>query len=70
MDVKDVTSSQLRQADACDRDQWIVIAGPECQDFSPAGFGRGLQGRHGTTLQVCVDMLGNLQQRAIPPLFM
>ena len=29
-------------------------------------------GRHGTTLQVCVDMLGSLQQlqRAIPPLFM
>ena len=71
MDVTQCTTEKLIQAGARDSRQWLVIAGPECKDFSPAGGNRGVQGMHAHTLQHCVRIIGTLQQLQpdLPPLF-
>ena len=70
MDVAAVDTAALLHAGALDQTQWMVIAGPECKDFSPAGGSRGLTGRHSRTLYHCVQIIGALQQlQAMPPLF-
>ncbi len=70
-DVATVTPADLVAAGARDGSQWLVIAGPECKDFSPAGHGQGLDGIHAYTLDACVQVIGALQQLqpALPPLF-
>ena len=71
MDIHQCTPDLLVQAGATHLMQWLVIAGPECKDFSPAGLGRGIKGRHSRTLHTCVQIVGALQQLqgAMPPLF-
>ena len=70
-DVSQVKPSHLAAAGATDSSQWMVIAGPECKDFSPAGHGRGLAGIHAYTLDACLQVIGALQQMqpATPPLY-
>ena len=71
-DVTQVTTAALITAGALRGPQWLIIAGPECKDFSPAGNNRGMQGIHSHTLQACIQIIGTLQQLqpAQPPLFM
>ena len=70
MDVATVDTAALLRAGATDGTQWMVIAGPECKDFSPAGGSRGLAGRHSRTLYYCVQIIGALQQvQQFPPLY-
>ena len=61
-DVFQVTTAQLISAGAREDKQWLIIAGPECQDFSPAGGNRGYDGKHSRTLQQCINIIGALQQ--------
>lgn len=70
--VYDVTASQLVQIGARDQEQWVVIAGFECQDLSPAGQGRGLQGRRSSTFYSMLSVLGTLQSLQVdrPPLYL
>eukprot|EP00798_Chlamydomonas_sp_ICE-L_P032563 gene32563-biopygen8656 len=42
------------------QDKWLIIAGPECQDFSPAGGNRGLKGPRAAVLQACTTVIGQL----------
>ena len=69
-DVKRVTTEALVQAGAKDG-WWLVVAGWECQDLSPAGKGRGLQGSRSITFYDLLRMVGALQQlnAAKPPAF-
>ena len=72
MDVHEVGMTDLILAGAESRLQWVVIAGPECQDFSPAGGSRGWGGVHAETLRSCINIIGFLQQlqRERPPLWL
>ena len=71
MNVHNVSSASLHSAGACNGQQWMVIAGPECKDFSPAGSNRGMEGKHSDTMRACIRIIGTLQQlqRATPPLY-
>jgi len=71
MDVAQVTPEALVQAGALQGRQWMVVAGPECQDFSPTGGNKGVTGRHSQTLRHCISIIGALQQLqpAAPPLY-
>jgi transposase InsO family protein len=61
-DVWAIDSTQLVGAGACDSEQWLVVAGWECQDLSPAGKGKGLQGPRSNTFFALRNILGALQQ--------
>ena len=41
---------------------WVVVAGWECQDLSPAGSGRGLQGKRSGTFYPLLGVLTTLQE--------
>ena len=71
MDVYKLNSQLLADAGARDGTQWLVIAGPECKDFSPAGSNKGSAGHHSRTLRACIQIVGTLQQlqQAKPPLY-
>lgn len=71
MDVTQCTSDRLHAAGACRGEQWVVIAGPPCQDFSPAGNNKGFHGKRSHTLHACMQLIGMLQQlqTATPPLY-
>ena len=71
-DVTQVTSASLISVGALKDQQWMVIAGPECKEFSPAGHSRGLNVIHSHTLQACIQIIGTLQQLQVknPPLFL
>ena len=71
MDVTQVTSQHLHAASGGSAQQWLVVAGPECKDFSPAGYSRGWDGKHSHTLTACIRIIGYLQQlhRKQPPLY-
>jgi site-specific DNA-cytosine methylase len=70
-DVTHVHTAELLRAGAKDGTWWMVVAGWECQDLSPAGSGAGLHGKHSRTFYDVVRMLGTLQQlqRSRPPAF-
>ena len=72
MDVCKVTTALLHTAGAANGRQWMVMAGPECKDFSPAGHSKGWSGKHSHTLLACMGIIGSLQQmqRAVPTLFL
>ena len=72
MDIHQVTSAHLVRAGALMGLQWVVITGPECKDFSPAGLNRGYSGKHSRTLDSCIRLIGTLQQlqRKRPPLYL
>lgn len=69
--VYQVTSEDFVKAGAAKGDQWIVVAGWECQDLSLAGKGQGLRGRRSRSFFPLVDMLGTLQllQQDTPPAY-
>jgi hypothetical protein len=72
MDVSACTHDALRHAGAGSGRQWVVIAGPPCQSFSPAGKHQGLEGQQGDAFMACVQLVGALQQvqHRVPPLFL
>jgi hypothetical protein len=57
-----ITSQHLVDAGAADGEQWLVVAGWECQDPSPAGAGAGLSGKRSNTFWALLHILGALQQ--------
>ena len=60
-DITCVTPQHLLQTGLIDT-QWLVIAGPECQDFSPAGASRGAAGSRAPIFQAVIQIIGALQQ--------
>ena len=71
-DVKAIKSLDLLQAGALDETQWIVVAGWECQDLSPAGSCQGLDGLHSSTFFDLLRLVGTLQQFQTrqPPIYL
>ena len=61
-DVYSITTTDLLAAGARDNTQWMVVAGWECQDLSPAGSGRGLSGSRSNSFFPLVNIVGALQQ--------
>eukprot|EP00798_Chlamydomonas_sp_ICE-L_P025867 gene25867-biopygen20359 len=57
-DVTKITPEQLMTASVNDQSQWLIIAGPECQDFSPARGNRRLKGPRAAVLQACTTVIG------------
>jgi site-specific DNA-cytosine methylase/transposase InsO family protein len=68
-DVRAIQERHLRDAGAATGEQWLVVAGWECQDLSTAGSGQGLAGEHSSTFHDLVRVVGLLQrlQPAVPP---
>ncbi len=60
--VKHVQIEHLQQAQVRNGEQWMLIAGWECQDLSPTGAGRGLQGSKSSTFRNLVDILNMMQE--------
>jgi transposase InsO family protein len=70
MDILQCNTQTLVSAGALQGEQWLVIAGPECKDFSPAGKNRGLAGPHAAVFRACIGLIGALQQlQRVPPLY-
>ena len=71
-DVYSITTDNLVQAGARDGSQWFIVAGWECQDLSPAGSGRGLQGSRSSSFFPLLSLVGALQQLqpTRPPAFL
>ena len=71
-DVYLIGSTELINAGALDGTQWLVVAGFECQDLSPAGGGRGLRGARSSSFYPLVRIIGTLQQLqwSRPPLYL
>jgi transposase InsO family protein len=67
--VQRISAAQLLQAGVMDGSQWLVVAGWECQDLSPAGLCRGLEGPRSSTYYDLLRVVGLMQQmqRAAPP---
>lgn len=63
-DVRRVGTAELVQAGARDpaAGWWMVVAGWECQDLSPAGGGKGLAGPKSSTFYDVLRIVGALQQ--------
>jgi hypothetical protein len=61
-DVWRIDTAALVAAGALDGSQWLVIAGWECVDLSPAGKGAGVHGPHSSTFFALRRVLGALQQ--------
>jgi len=57
-----VNADRLLAAGARDGSQWLVVGGWECQDLSPAGLCRGLEGPHSSTYYDLLRLVGILQQ--------
>jgi len=69
MDIRAVTRQQLVAAGAGGSQQWLMVAGWECQDLSSAGTGKGLAGPRSRTFFDTVRVLRWLQelQPGLPP---
>lgn len=61
-DVWRIDTAALLKAGVQDGNQWLVIAGWECSDLSPAGNGAGLHGPHSSTFFALRRVLGAIQQ--------
>jgi len=70
-DITQVTPQQLIAAGAQSGEQWLMVAGWECQDLSPAGKCEGLAGPRSRTFFDTVRVLGWLQQLQpeLPPAY-
>jgi hypothetical protein len=70
-DVWDIEPAQLEQLSQHFQRQWLVVGGWECQDLSPAGKSKGLQGDRSSTLAALVRILAALQrcQPQFPPAY-
>jgi hypothetical protein len=70
MDVYDISSAELVGA-VQQGEQWLVVAGWECQDLSPAGGGKGLKGNRSSTyfqlLRVLDSIQGAAKAKGSPP---
>ena len=60
-DVRQIGAAELKAAGGLQQ-QWLVVAGWECQDLSSAGNGSGLDGEHSSTFHDLVRIVGMLQQ--------
>jgi hypothetical protein len=71
-DVYKVDSEALIKAGALLKEQWLVVAGWECQDLSPAGSGKGLEGPRSSSFYPLVRLIAGLQmlQQARPPAYL
>jgi len=71
-DVWRVGSEQLVHAGVLNGQQWLVVAGFECQDLSPAGKGKGINGEHSRTFYALRNILGAMQQLQVhrPPAYL
>jgi site-specific DNA-cytosine methylase len=72
-DINLVTSDNVLKHGAYDQDtQWIMVAGWECQDLSPAGQGKGLAGPRSSTFYPLIDLCTTMQllQPTHPPAFL
>ena len=71
-EVREFNFDVLREAGAECGDQWLVVAGWECQDLSTAGKGAGIDGPRSSTFYPLKDVLAMLQnlQRARPPAYL
>ena len=58
-DVRQVSWHDLKRT-GCDKGQWLVIAGFECQNLSAAGNGKGLYGNQSDTFFPMVQSLGTM----------
>ena len=69
--VYHVSSEDFLRAGALNGDQWLVVAGWECQDLSPAGKGKGLAGKRSRSFYPLLNLLATLQllQQQRPPGF-
>ncbi|KAJ9522419.1 hypothetical protein QJQ45_008293 [Haematococcus lacustris] len=70
-DVHHVTTKQLVHCGATAGRQWLVVAGRECQDLSPAGSQAVMHGPHSSTHTACLRIVGALRQlqRSLPPAY-
>ena len=71
-DIRAIGEPHLQAAGAAAGDQWLVVAGWECQDLSTAGTGQGLQGARSSTFLDLLRVMGLLQhvQQAVPPAYL
>lgn len=72
MDVFAITLPHLLEAEPSATNQWMVVAGWSCQDLSPAGTGRGLDGRHSRSFFPLVSIVAWLQSMmpSRPPIYL
>ena len=70
--VQHITRDNLISAGAQHGAQWLVVAGWECQDLSPAGGGKGLDGPRSRTFYDVQRVLAQLQelQPCHPPAYL
>ncbi len=70
-DVYRVRSEDFLRVGATAGEQWLVVAGWECQDLSPAGKGKGLAGPRSSSFYPLLNLLATLQllQQRRPPGF-
>eukprot|EP00854_Cymbomonas_tetramitiformis_P006207 gene6207-biopygen6246 len=68
-DLRATTVADFIRAGAPQGQQWVMVCGFPCQDFSPAGTLKGLAGRHSKLFYEVVRLLSTLQQlqRQRPP---
>eukprot|EP00775_Hariotina_reticulata_P002674 gene2674-biopygen4244 len=72
-DIRQVTTAHLQQQlQQSPQQQWLVVAGWPCQDFSSAGRGKGMAGSRAQLLFDMVRIIGALQQLcpAAPPAYL
>ena len=71
MDVYEITKANLT-AVVQPGEQWLVVAGWECQDLSPAGGGKGLRGSKSNSYYQLLHLLNGLQgatrEKGNPPI--
>eukprot|EP00877_Chromochloris_zofingiensis_P006431 jgi/Chrzof1/2040/UNPLg00696.t1 len=70
-DVREVGATALIAAGVLTGEQWIVVGGWECQDLSPAGKCKGLNGPRSNTFYDLISIIKLLQsmQQALPPAY-
>lgn len=61
MDVYEITGANIA-AVVKPGEQWLVVAGWECSDLSPAGGGKGLKGSKSSTYYQLLHLLNDLQK--------
>jgi hypothetical protein len=60
-DVFNITHDALLDADALDGNQWLVVAGWDCSNMSPAGDMTGVEGTRSNTFYPTVHIIKQLQ---------
>jgi site-specific DNA-cytosine methylase len=62
MNVWAITEDKLIHAGVSDGTQWLVVAGWDCSDLSPAGPCTGVNGSRSDTFYPCVRILQDMQR--------